>query len=30
LARLFDSEEVHLAIELLIKRQRPRDLFPLP
>jgi len=30
LARLFDSDEVHLAIELLIKRQRPRDLTPLP
>lgn len=30
LARLFDSEEVHLAIELLVKRQRPRELFPLP
>jgi putative peptidoglycan lipid II flippase len=30
LARLFDSEEVHLAIELLVKRQRPPDLTPLP
>lgn len=30
LARLFDSEEVHLAVELLIKRQQPRDLAPLP
>jgi putative peptidoglycan lipid II flippase len=29
-ARLVDSEEVHLAIELLVKRQRPRELFPLP
>ncbi len=30
LARLFDSAEVHLAIELLVKRQRPRDLTLLP
>jgi putative peptidoglycan lipid II flippase len=30
LARLFDSEEVHLAITLLVKRQRPRDFVPLP
>jgi putative peptidoglycan lipid II flippase len=30
LARLFDSDEVHLAVELLVKRQRPRDLIPLP
>ncbi len=29
-ARLVDSEEVHLAIELLVKRQQPRELFPLP
>jgi len=30
LARLFDSEEVHLAIALLVRRQPPRDLMPLP
>jgi putative peptidoglycan lipid II flippase len=30
LARLFNSEEVHLAIGLFIRRQRPRDLVPLP
>ena len=30
LARLFDSEEVHLAIALFIRRQRPPDLVPLP
>ena len=30
LARLFDSEEVHLAITLFIRRQRPRELVPLP
>ncbi len=30
LARLFDSEEVHLAIALFVRRQRPRDLVPLP
>jgi putative peptidoglycan lipid II flippase len=30
LARLFDAEEVHLAMKLLIKRERPRDLIPLP
>jgi len=30
LARLFDSEEVHLVIALLIKRQRPRDFVSLP
>jgi putative peptidoglycan lipid II flippase len=30
LARLVDSEEVHLAIALIVKRQRPPDLVPLP
>jgi putative peptidoglycan lipid II flippase len=30
LARLFDSEEVHLAIALLVRRRPPRDLMPLP
>jgi putative peptidoglycan lipid II flippase len=30
LARLFDSEEVHLAITLFIRRRRPRELVPLP
>lgn len=30
LARLSNSEEVHLAITLLVRRQRPRDLVPLP
>jgi putative peptidoglycan lipid II flippase len=30
LARLFDSEEMHLAGALFIRRQRPRDLVPLP
>jgi peptidoglycan biosynthesis protein MviN/MurJ (putative lipid II flippase) len=29
LARLVDSEELHLAIDLLLRR-RPRDLVPLP
>ncbi|MFN2459917.1 MAG: murein biosynthesis integral membrane protein MurJ [Candidatus Velthaea sp.] len=29
LARLFDSDEVHLAIALLLRRERPRDLIPL-
>ena len=30
LARLFDSEEVHLAITLFVRRRRPRELLPLP
>jgi putative peptidoglycan lipid II flippase len=30
LARLFDSEEVHLAMALFVRRQRPPDLVPLP
>ncbi|HEX3463916.1 MAG TPA: murein biosynthesis integral membrane protein MurJ [Candidatus Elarobacter sp.] len=29
LARMFDSEELHLAVDLLLRR-RPRDLVPLP
>jgi putative peptidoglycan lipid II flippase len=29
LARVFDSEELHLAVDLLLRR-RPRDLVPLP
>jgi hypothetical protein len=29
LARFVDSEELHLAIDLLLRR-RPRDLVPLP
>ena len=29
LARVVDSEELHLAIDLLLRR-RPRDLVPLP
>jgi hypothetical protein len=30
LARLFDSEEVHLVVTLLVKRQRPPDFVSLP
>ena len=30
LARLFDAQEVHLAIALILRRRRPREFAPLP